>query len=400
MEYREYGKTGKKLSVLGFGGMRFPGELVSTEEGRALCAEIVIKAHDLGINFFDTAHSYCGGHSEEIYGMAFRRMKDSFFVSSKSQLLYDPDESAVRRRIEQSLQTMNLSKIHFFHMWSILNLEQYREVMRPGGPYDGARRAKDEGLIDHICFSTHCTGNEIETIIQDGAFEGVILGYNLLNYRYRQQGLDAAGKHGLGVAIMNPLAGGVLPKNAALFLDFCRGDECIVDAAFRFVLQQRAVTTALSGISSVKELIQNVSSVEKIISHVHETQIVPLEPVMQLNDLCTGCGYCAGCPAGLQISKLMMAYNQAILEKNDPSTLATALHEWWHIGKTEKFHCVECHQCESRCTQHLPIIQRIREINDTIDRQMSRARQNLLHLIGANYAVGLYGIGGVAKQFI
>ncbi len=401
MLYREYGKTGKKVSVLGFGCMRFPGELVSTEEGRELCSQLVIRANELGINLYDTTHEYCGGHSEEILGNAFRRMKGEFFVSSKSGLQYDPDGDSVRRRVESSLKTLGLEKINFFHMWRILNIEQYHKIMAPGGPYEGARKAKEEGLIEHICFSTHCTGEEIEEIIKDDVFEGMILGYNLLNSSYRQQGLNAAYKKGIGVAVMNPLAGGVIPRNAEYFKKICRNDESAVEAALRFVISSPGVTCALSGISTLEELEENVACIDRMnIEDGAAGSMAVMDVGLQFNDLCTGCNYCAGCPEGIEISKLMLAYNQSIIKGGSTAELGNSMHEWWNYGRAQQFPCIQCGACEKKCTQHLPIIKRIEEINEFAVIMRNRATENFVNLVGGETTVGLYAIGGLAKTFL
>ena len=216
MIYREFGKTGKQLSVLGFGGLRFPYDLYMTEAGREKCTELVVEAWKNGVNYFDTAPDYCESKSEQIYGAAFRCMKD-FYVSTKSTINEDPKADDVRRRIEKSLDIMGLEKIHFYHMWCILDIEQYRRIIAPGGPYWGALKAKEEGLIEHICFSAHCTGNEIAEIIKEGYFEGVTLGYNVINSKFREEGVRAAREQGIGVITIHPLAGGFIPKNKDKF---------------------------------------------------------------------------------------------------------------------------------------------------------------------------------------
>ena len=95
-------------------------------------------------------------------GAAFKAMKNPFYVSTKSNISSEKTADEVRARIDKSLKRLGVDKINFYHMWCILSLDQYRKVIAPGGPYWGALKAKEEGLIDHICFSTHCSGEEIE----------------------------------------------------------------------------------------------------------------------------------------------------------------------------------------------------------------------------------------------
>ena len=138
MMYRQYEKTGKSVSVLGFGSIRFPPDDLADEEGLWRCAELVRKASTNGVNFFDVAPVYADGLAERIYGMAFRDIPNPFYISDKSMITSDKTGDDVRRRIDQSLAYMGVEKITFYHMWSIMNLDHFHSVMAAGGPYDGA----------------------------------------------------------------------------------------------------------------------------------------------------------------------------------------------------------------------------------------------------------------------
>lgn len=359
MLYKEYGKTGKKLSVIGFGGMRFKRE-ANGKYDRHKCAELVIKANELGINYFDTGPYYCGGKSEDIFGLAFKNMPSEYFISTKSGEI---TSDGLRWDLERSLKKLGIPKIHFYNLWSILTLDDYKKRMAKGGAYEAALKAKEEGLIEHIVFSTHCNGGEIEAIIKECCFEGVTLGYNILNFPYRQQGIKAAYEHNIGAITMNPLGGGVIPGNAELF-DFLRSDSehSVVQAALTFNISHKEITTALTGISTVEELIENVAFVNGM-KQFPESKLKEIEGklIKYMDSLCTGCRYCEPCPKDIPISKYMMTY--------DKKTLA-GLHEgihwlkWqWVIPKEKSANCIACGKCEKKCTQHLPIIERLKEIS-------------------------------------
>lgn len=108
MIYKPYGKTGKTVSALGFGGMRFKDDC-SIEER----AKIIRYANNLGVNYFDTAPNYCNDRSEDIFGETFKNMPREFYVSTKSSLGSEPDEDSVRCRIENSLKSLVLTKLTF-----------------------------------------------------------------------------------------------------------------------------------------------------------------------------------------------------------------------------------------------------------------------------------------------
>ncbi len=358
MIYKEYGNTGKKISVIGFGGMRF-----RKEDYGEKAALVVQKAYELGVNYFDTAPFYCDDKSEDIMGLAFKGMPKDFYVSTKSMVYSEPDVDAVRRRIDKSLKRLGVPKIHFFHMWCIKTMEQYRQVIAPGGPYEGALKAKEEGLIDHIVFSTHCDGDDIVTMVNDGCFEGMTIGYNVINFPFREKGIVAAYEKGLGVVTMNPLSGGIIPEHPDYFKFIQeREDESVVQAALRFNISHKEITCALAGMGSIDEVTQNVRAGENLTA-MSQDKLNEIKASLgqEMNQLCTGCGYCKGCPVDIDIPKYMDAYNMYTLKK-DKQEIHNRLKWHWSIPAEGAAVCTECGKCETLCTQKLPIIERLKII--------------------------------------
>ena len=307
MLYREYGSSGVKLSLVGMGTSRLHGE----KELLSQSVDLVLKAIELGINYFDTAPTYASGASERILGNAFKQIRNKdIYVASKSMLSMDPTADDVLRRIDSTLSTLCVPKIDFFHMWSVLTLDQYKKIIAPGGPYEGALKAKEQGLIDHICFSAHCSGEELVQILNDERFEGVTLGFNAINYRHRLSGIKAAGEHGLGVAIMNPLGGGLIPRNPDYFSALKQGGESVVEGAIRFVASHKEVTSLLIGVNEERDLLEAVKAIENDNNipveqwhNIADKMIDPNEP------LCTMCNYCKGCPKELPVNQWEVLMN-------------------------------------------------------------------------------------------
>lgn len=355
--YKDYGMTGKKISAIGFGGMRFIKD--NNKYNIDKCAEVVRTANKLGINYFDTAPHYCNDTSEEIMGYAFKDMPNEFYVSTKSR---EKSGDLVRRSIERSLKRLGISKITFFNIWYILSLEDYRSRMVKDGAYQAAYKAKEEGLIEHIVFSTHCNGDDIETIVKEGFFEGVTLGYNILNFPFRQKGLKAAYEHGLGVATMNPLSGGLIPQRHDYF-DFIKEfeNQSVVEVALKFNASHKEITTVLAGMCSIEEVIQNAQFGNSINS-LNEEKLKSLKTKLlsSMDYLCTGCRYCDSCPNNVRIPELMLSYNQKTLGQVQDAV--TWLNGQWRLKPEATNLCVECGKCEKLCTQHIPIVNRLREI--------------------------------------
>jgi predicted aldo/keto reductase-like oxidoreductase len=358
MLYKEYGNTGKKVSVIGFGGMRFP----KGEKGYDYdyCAEMMQKALDMGINYFDTAPMYCSNQGEDIYGRGFKSMKGRYYVSTKSM---KTTEKELMQDLETSLRKMNKSKIDFFHIWSVLSLDAYRERMKKGGAYDAALKAKEQGLIDHITISTHCNGDEIEEIVKENKFDGILLGYNLLNFPYRQKGIKAAYEKGWGVVTMNPLAGGLIPQISDR-LDFITKDNPdIIDSALSFNGSHKEISIVLAGMDSIEHVIHNCEIGNKINQDSLDTgKLSEYEKHLNksFDKLCTGCGYCEPCPVNIEPSKYMMAYNRKVFGTRGNTLDFLRWH--WGIPKERVNECMQCGQCEEKCTQHIPIIKRLEEI--------------------------------------
>ncbi len=361
MRYTEYGKTGKQVSVVGFGGMRFDRER-SDEEN----AELVRYACSRGINFFDTAPGY--GKSEDIFGIAFKEMPGEYFVSTKARPSSCETAEKTRQVVMKSLDRMHVAKIDFFHVWCLQKMEHYEAAMRPGGMYEGLLQCKQEGLIDHIVCSSHLPGHEIKQIVDSGNFEGVLMGVNILNFLYRWDGVEAAVEAGLGVAAMNPLGGGAIPKYERELAFLAGAGETPTEAALRFVVSCPQIDVALVGFTD-RPHVDLACRVADSAEPLAEADMARIRQHLaeNMNSVCTACGYCEGCPQDVPVVSYMQAYNErALLGKTDEEMEKSinSHHDWGVLygRRAEAAACSRCGQCEEACTQHLDIIDRLGEI--------------------------------------
>ncbi len=364
MLYKSYGKTGLKVSAVGMGGMRFDMER-SLEEN----AELLHYALENGINYFDTAPQYHEGKSEEIFGIAFNTMpRNKFYVSTKlmPERIVDADDAY--DKVCMSLEKMNIDYIDFFHVWCIRKMQNYDDAMRPGGLYEALLRAKAEGLIKHIVFSSHLQGDEVQGIIKSGLFEGVLLGVNILNRAYRWNGVKAAWEQGMGVVAMNPLAGGLIPQNEDKLRFLASEGETPTEAAIRFLIGCPEITVALLGVTQR----EHIDSACKVAANARPFSSEELGRVQEnLEDnaikICTACGYCEYCPKNIPIRKYMQLYNDRDLFNLTEKEMVDLLelhHEWGVLaaGSSWADACIACGRCEQSCTQHLPIIKRLKDM--------------------------------------
>jgi len=362
MNYKKYGNTGKDISVLGFGGMRFENPADTEASVRT-----VLCAYERGINYFDTAHMYCDDKSEIIMGHAINEMKKRdkpFYISTKSN---KPDGSEVRKELERSLKRLNVDSVDFYHCWYVLTLEDW-ERRKAGGAVDEILKAKEEGLIKHAVFSTHLSGENIRKVIEEKRFEGVTLGYSAINFPYRQEGIAAAKEHSMGVAVMNPLGGGLIPANEEAF-EFLkiRKDQTILESALHFLLAEEAINIILVGFRNEDDVNSAADAVEKGLTNPYtaeETKQIRQKINADFNSLCTGCMYCKNCPEGIEPWKFMETANLLFLKSQNKA--ADRLSGYWGAQISELEKCIECGECEDACTQHLPIIERFQILKERI----------------------------------
>lgn len=357
MIYREYGKTGKKVSVIGFGGMRF-----AAIDDRDACVQMMLDAAKSGINYFDTAPDYSGVKSEQVFGAGFAEMKRGKLPFYSATKTFKTTESSIRAEIEAQLKRLRLEAIDFYHVWCITSLDNWKGRKRDG-VVKAFRALKDEGLIRHICVSSHLIGDDIRELLMEGVFEGVLFGYSAYNFNVREKAFEAIAARDLGCVVMNPLGGGIIPDNPDIF-DFIRTrpDETVVEAALRFIISHERITCALVGFANREQVRDAVKAVDGF-SPVSSSEIARMKTRLgaAFADLCTGCQYCDSCPEGIQIPKLMEAYNHKKLYGTDKA-LTDRLRWHWSLAPSTAASCTECGQCEKLCTQHLPIISRMAEI--------------------------------------
>jgi uncharacterized protein len=416
MLYRAFGKTGKMVSAVGMGANRFKPEVTNTADGVEQCARLVVQAATLGVNFFDSAAAYSGGKCEEILRLALRQVDGKRYICGKSSSHQEKTQDAVLRHIECSLKNIGIDYFDFYYMWSIKSMSQYQEIMTLGGPYEGVTAAKERGLVKHICFSSHTSAQDTVRIIQDGAFEGVLLSYSLLNFRENNNAIETAQRSGLGVAVMNPLGGGIIPQNAELFKPAVMNDDIDTnDAALKFIYAHTAVSTILCGVENGLELAADVKSLSATDRKADSRRTYVAANLGAFSEFCTGCGYCNDCPAGIPISALMTAYNQTrfksdtfIYNRTIPELIKRGNFFRALEGHTEFKNsvnpCINCGKCEKVCTQRLPIIDRISKIYRWVEvscASLFDRKKRLGSLISTQYhRVGFYTAGGYTAFII
>ena len=368
MNYSKYGKTGANVSSVGFGGMQFDTKLANEKN-----AELLLHAFDKGINYFDTAPGYCDDKSEDIFGIALKQMaadREKFYVSTKGMPVnFDTADKAIGA-VDKSLKRLNIDCIDFYHVWCIRDMKHYELAMKKGGQYEGLLKCKEQGKIKNIVTSTHLRGKDICKIVEDNKVEAILMGVNVLNFLYRWQGVEATYNAGMGVAAMNPLSGGLIPKHEDKFAFLAADGETPTEAALRFCISSPQINITLVGFTT-REHIDMACRVAKNARPFTADDIERIRKNVSENmdAVCTGCGYCMvdRCTEKIPVAGYMQVYNEKYLGEKSPDEMVDVMDHHLHWGilvdrKGTAAECIECEKCETACTQHLKIISRLKEL--------------------------------------
>jgi len=358
MQYRNFGRSNVSLSTLGFGAMRLPQD---ADEA----VSVIHRALDQGVNYIDTAPGY--GESELRVGRAIATYPGPKpYISTKNPLT-DNTAAGWRERLEKSLERLGVGCIDFYQAVHGLNWSAWEDSFSKSGALQEALKAKDEGLIGHICFSFHDTSENLIKLIDLGVFEGFTAQYNLLD-RSLEKAFHHAADKGLGVIVMGPIGGGRLIQPSENLQQVMGGESCHTPRiALKFVLSHPAVTCAISGMSSKQMVDENCTSAAEahLLSAEEWSQIQrQADELHKLSELyCTGCGYCTPCPNDVNIPEnfrlmnLSQVWGQTDSARKQYAKLADSADK--KRGK-QASECLMCGECEPKCPQQIPIMQQLK----------------------------------------
>ena len=374
MQYRPFGRTGVNISTLGFGCMRLPEiqkEDGSWEVDQEKTDAMLMRAYELGVNYFDTALYYCHSNSEIAIGKALKPIRDKVYISTKCPMDLVKEPGDLRKVLETSLKKLDTDYVDFYHFWGI-NQKTFDEKIAPMNLIAEAYKLKEEGLLRHISFSFHDSPEALKHIIDNGeGLESVLLQYNLLD-RANEEMIQYAASKGLGVVVMGPVGGGRLAAPTELAAKL--GTEAVntYELAFKFVLGNPGVCCALSGMQTIDMVEQNavVASLENPMSEEEWRRVgESLENLKKFSELyCTGCGYCQPCPKGINIPKIFQAYtylNVYGLTETAKNTWNGYLNDQKNPGVSPS-ECINCGYCERKCPQHLKVRELLKKVEGVL----------------------------------
>jgi predicted aldo/keto reductase-like oxidoreductase len=366
--YRDLGHTGYRVSQLGFGAMRLPtiGEGENARVDREQAIPMIHRAFEAGVNYIDTAVGYCNQDSQRTVGEALQGWRDKIVLSTKNPE-YD-DESTWWQNLENSLQRLQTDHIDIYNHHG-MNLETWTTKAEPQVS-KWMRKARDQGLVKHICYSFHDSNENLEKLIATGYPEVITLQYNMLDQSLAQ-GIALAHERGIGIVVMGPVAGGRLGASSPVLEQMVPGITRVPELALRFVLANPAVSLALSGMSSMQQVEENVATAarEDTLSQADVDAIEQhLQRLKGLADLyCTGCNYCQPCEQEVNIPYIFKKYNEGrVYGLWQPASQAYTAWRWVEGKNAEA--CIECGDCEPKCPQHLAIRDELKAAHEALTR--------------------------------
>ena len=322
MEYRTLGKTGLKISRLGFGGI--PIQKIDAEGTRQLAHRML----DAGINYIDTARGYTV--SESYLGYALEGIRDHFVLATKSM---SRDKAGMARDIDTSLANLRTNYIDLYqiHNPTPADLDQ---VCAPGGALEALLEAKKGGKIGHLGITAH-TNAIFERALELPWVETIMFPYNIVETQGEALMRRCTEKN-IGFIVMKPLAGGAI-EDASL--------------ALRWILQNEEVSVVIPGMAEEREIRQNLAAAQdrSPLTQAEQDQIFAIRQALG-TQFCRRCNYCAPCTAGISIYSIFLM---------DGYLSRFGLEDWARaryaaMDKTAS-DCIGCGVCESRCPYALPI---------------------------------------------
>lgn len=391
MNYR-LDKYGNRLSILGFGCMRFPQKLgrIDIEETE----REIITAIDGGVNYFDTAYIYPG--SETALGTILEKnnLRDRVYIATKLPHYLIKSREGLEKLFTEELRRLRTDHIDYYLMHMLTDTDTWARL-KSIGIVEWLREKQSAGQILQVGFSYHGNSDMFIKLLDSYEWDFCQIQYNYMDEHSQagRRGLTYAHSKGIPVIIMEPLRGGKLvsrlPEKAKTLFENHPKQLTPAQWAFKWLWNQPEVTVVLSGMNSdamIRENINTASTTEigelgyddetflgRIISAINEKMKVG----------CTGCGYCQPCPKGVDIPGAFAAYNRRYQEGKFWGTVDYVICTALRKNATAASNCIGCGKCESHCPQDIDIRNQLshvkKEFEGPVYKIVSRIVKHFVH---------------------
>jgi uncharacterized protein len=370
MQYRSFGKLDWKVSALGFGAMRLP--VIGNDQSnvdRAESIRMMRYAIDHGVNYLDTGYPYHNGQSERVVGLALKDgYRQKMRLATKMPVRMVEKAEDFDRFFDEQLERLQVDKLDYY-LFHGLRAQSWPKV-RDLGIIRWAERQMAKGRFDYLGFSFHDNYDTFKGIVD--AYDNWTLcqvqyNYVDVNNQAGRRGVEYAAGKGLAVVVMEPIRGGRLTRTPPERVAKAWGDglnkRSQADWALSWVWNQPEVSLALSGMSTMPQVVENIGLAEK--SAVGMLSAEDLALIDRVRDAykdsspipCTGCNYCQPCPNGVAIPRIFEMYNESMVYGEARRSQSTYQGQGPQGMKAEERgdNCIECGNCVEACPQKIEV---------------------------------------------
>ena len=370
MQYRVNVKNNEKLSVLGFGCMRFSKSESDVEEQ-------IIHAIENGVNYFDTAYIY--PNSEVILGRILSKgYRKQVNIATKLPPYLVKKYEDFDKLFYKELERLQTDYIDYYLMHMLTDLNTW-DRLKDLGVVKWIEEKKNSGQIRNIGFSYHGGKAEFIKLVDAYDWEFCMIQYNYLdeNNQAGKSGLKYAASKGLPVMIMEPLRGGKLvsnlPKEVYKHFDSAKTKRSPAEWALKWLWDQPEVTLVLSGMNSMDMLDENmrVASETKVNTLTVEEHVMFDKVKKTLHEKikvpCTGCNYCMPCPVGVDIPTCLSCYNDIVIEGRLGAFSKYLMQTSLKSNPQNASLCIQCGKCEAHCPQEIEIMNELKNVSKKLE---------------------------------
>lgn len=408
MTYRTTPTTGDKVSLLGYGCMRWPNLPKSNDDDKDVIDQeavndLIDTALANGVNYYDTSPVYCQGESERATGIALsRHPRDSYFIATKMSNFSPQTRSfeASKAMYENSRKQLQTDYIDYMLLHSIggSGMDEFNDRYINNGVLDFLLKEREAGRIRNLGFSYHGDISVFDYLLANHdkyKWDFVQIQMNYLDWKHSKElnprNTDAEylygelDKRGIPAVIMEPLLGGRLanvPEHIVARFKEREPERSVASWAFRFCGTFPNILAVLSGMTYKEHLLDNLDSFcpldpldEEELEFLGKTADLMVEyPTIP----CTSCQYCMPCPYGIDIPSIFKHYNKCINEDNVPTSKQypeyAKARRAYLIGYDRSVpklrqanHCIGCNQCAPHCPQNIDIPKQLHRIDKYVE---------------------------------
>jgi predicted aldo/keto reductase-like oxidoreductase len=366
---RKFPRLNADCSLLGFGCMRFPqmpDGSVDTEQTQSM----IDYAYAAGVNYYDTAYVYGGGKSERAMAAALAKYpRESYYLANKMPAWAVKTPGDAERIFDEELKRCRTGYFDFY-LCHAIDLHSFKTKYEKF-LLDFLIEKKKCGIIKRLGFSFHDDSENLEYIASYYPWDFAQIQVNYLDWEKQNAELlyNVLKAKNIPAVIMEPVRGGLLASPCAdsdAVFKAAAPDKSVASWALRYVMSLEGVAVVLSGMSTLEQVKDNVSSaadfkpLERGEYAVIESALAAYKKFITVP--CTACRYCSECPVGIDIPLVFSHYNEFKIKGGEELFKKRAEENYAVYAEN----CLNCGECKLHCPQKIDVPERLREVREAL----------------------------------